>query len=54
MFVSYGPHSNDFLLVEYGFILESNKCDSIPLDHLILPLLSTSQAASLREDKFYG
>jgi hypothetical protein len=52
--VSYGAHTNDFLLVEYGFILQSNTCDSLPLDHLILPHLSVSQTESLKEDAFYA
>ncbi|KAF2643131.1 SET domain-containing protein [Massarina eburnea CBS 473.64] len=54
VYVSYGSHTNDFLLVEYGFILDSNKCDSIALDHLILPQLSSSQTQVLKEDGFYG
>jgi hypothetical protein len=54
VFVSYGTHTNDFLLVEYGFILESNLNDSIPLDHLLLPLLSKEQAEALKEDGFHG
>lgn len=52
--VSYGPHTNDFLLVEYGFILGINQNDSIPLDHLLLPHLSAEQADALREDGFHG
>ncbi|KAL9099888.1 MAG: hypothetical protein Q9163_004663 [Psora crenata] len=35
IFTSYGGHSNDFLLVEYGFFLERNRWDTLPLDHLI-------------------
>ncbi|KAF1947162.1 SET domain-containing protein [Clathrospora elynae] len=54
VFVTYGPHTNDFLLVEYGFILDKNKHDSIPLDHLLLPLLDSEQVAALKEDGFYG
>lgn len=54
VYVSYGSHTNDFLLVEYGFILASNKCDSLSLDHLILPELSSSQIETLKEDGFYG
>lgn len=54
VFVSYGSHTNDFLLVEYGFILETNKNDAITLDGLLLPLLSAEQAAALKEDGFYG
>jgi hypothetical protein len=54
VFVSYGSHTNDFLLAEYGFILESNQNDSIPLDHLLLPLLSNKQVDALKEDGFHG
>jgi hypothetical protein len=54
VFVMYGAHSNDFLLAEYGFILDKNKHDSIPLDHLLLPLLDSDQVSALKEDGFYG
>jgi hypothetical protein len=54
VFVSYGPHTNDFLLVEYGFILDNNQNDSIPLDHLLLPLLNDVQVDALKEDGFHG
>jgi hypothetical protein len=54
VFVSYGSHTNDFLLAEYGFILDTNQNDSIPLDHLLLPLLSKAQADALKEDGFHS
>lgn len=54
VFVSYGAHTNDFLLAEYGFILERNVRDAVPLDHLILPLLDEEQIGALKEDGFYG
>ncbi|KAJ4286721.1 hypothetical protein N0V90_012973 [Kalmusia sp. IMI 367209] len=54
VYITYGSHTNDFLLVEYGFILDTNGCDCIPLDHLILPHLSSSQTDILKEDGFYG
>ncbi|KAF2021586.1 SET domain-containing protein [Aaosphaeria arxii CBS 175.79] len=54
VYFSYGSHTNDFLLVEYGFTLPTNKCDSLPLDHLIIPKLSASQVEALKEDGFYG
>lgn len=52
--MGYGAHTNDFLLVEYSFILNSNWNDAIPLDHLLLPLLSSDQADALKEDGFHG
>ncbi|KAI8937649.1 hypothetical protein NX059_005354 [Plenodomus lindquistii] len=54
VYVSYGPHTNDFLLVEYGFILDTNVHDSLPLDDLLLPRLDSDQVKALKEDGFYG
>lgn len=54
VFISYGPHTNDFLLAEYGFILDKNANDSLSLDHLLIPLLSSEQVDGLKEDHFYG
>ncbi|KAF2275023.1 SET domain-containing protein [Westerdykella ornata] len=55
IYVTYGTHTSSFLLVEYGFILwPRNAHDSLPLDHLLLPLLSPSQSAVLKEDGFYA
>jgi hypothetical protein len=52
--VSYGTHSNDFLLVEYGFILSRNRHDSITLDHIVLPLLSPFQKEILEQHAYLG
>lgn len=43
VYISYGNHSNDFLLTEYGFILSStsstpNHYDEIPLDEYMCVL----------------
>ncbi|CAF9931011.1 MAG: hypothetical protein HETSPECPRED_007771 [Heterodermia speciosa] len=37
VFVSYGSHSNDFLLVEYGFVLDSNRWDYVPIHDTLIP-----------------
>jgi hypothetical protein len=58
VYISYGNHSNDFLLTEYGFILPEegggNQWDEIPLDAFILPLFSAKQKERLEERRFLG
>ncbi|CAG8973301.1 hypothetical protein HYALB_00000063 [Hymenoscyphus albidus] len=56
IYISYGNHSNDFLLTEYGFIMpaETNTWDEMPLSSSILPLLSPSQTELLQEEGFLG
>lgn len=54
VFLSYGSHSNDFLLTEYGFILETNRWDDVYLDDVILPKLSKAQKEDLEEAHFLG
>ena len=54
MYISYGSHSNDFLLTEYGFILNDNRWDEISLDPFILPLLSGKQKEILDNAGFLG
>jgi hypothetical protein len=56
IFVSYGPHSNDFLLAEYGFILPGieNIRDSISLDSVILPTLAQEQVRRLDAKGYLG
>ncbi len=54
IYISYGSHSNDFLLAEYGFILPGNKWDEIQLDHILLAELSTRQRYQLEELGFLG
>lgn len=54
VYISYGNHSNDFLLAEYGFILAENRWDEICLDETILPLFSEEQKRILKEAGFLG
>lgn len=54
VYISYGNHSNDFLLAEYGFMLTENKWDEMSLDAFIMPLLSAKQKNHLSEAGFLG
>jgi hypothetical protein len=54
IYISYGNHSNDFLLAEYGFILDENKWDEISLDEFVLSLFSEEQKLILNEAGFLG
>ena len=56
---TYGPHSNDKLLVHYGFVVQSpygaaSPDDDIRLDHVLLPALSDSVRAQLQDVGFFG
>lgn len=50
--ISYGSHSNDFLLVEYGFVLVRNHWDEVRLDEVILPALTRRQREELEDVGF--
>jgi hypothetical protein len=52
--ICYGSHSNDFLLVEYGFFMDDNKWDEVCLDEAILPQFSTRVKERLEEAGFLG
>ncbi|PKY05564.1 ribosomal N-lysine methyltransferase [Aspergillus campestris IBT 28561] len=54
VYMSYGPHSNDFLLVEYGFCLDDNESDSIYLDDIIFRELTLSQKTELASQELFG
>ncbi|KAI9888771.1 MAG: hypothetical protein M1814_006276 [Vezdaea aestivalis] len=51
---SYGNHSNDFLLVEYGFVLDKNKWDEAKIDSHLMSALSSSQIERLSSAYMLG
>lgn len=56
IFIQYGSHSNDFLLVEYGFILPSsagNAWDETSLDPYICPCFNAPQKREVEDAGFW-
>lgn len=54
LYFSYGPHSNEFLLCEYGFTLPQNRWNFIDITDYIQPLLRPNHVAFLKETGYYG
>lgn len=57
--LTYGAHSNDKLLVHYGFVCsylpgEANTDDDIRLDHLLLPKMTETVRDQLQDVGFLG
>lgn len=52
--MSYGTHSNDFLLVEYGFVLDDNLHDRVCLDKVVLERLNNEQQKQLKDRGLLG
>ncbi|KAB8207410.1 hypothetical protein BDV34DRAFT_211708 [Aspergillus parasiticus] len=54
IYMSYGPHPNDFLFAEYGFYLDENESETLYLDDIILKGLSPSLQEELEFQQYYG
>ncbi|KAH8703824.1 hypothetical protein BGW36DRAFT_287519 [Talaromyces proteolyticus] len=54
IYMSYGPHSNDLLLVEYGFCPEENGSDVLYLDDIIFRDFTTAEKEELLFQQYYG
>lgn len=54
VFISYGDHPNDYILTEYGFIIDDNQWDKIYLDDVLIPKLSGNQKSELQRKGIFG
>ncbi|KAI1436908.1 SET domain-containing protein [Xylaria sp. CBS 124048] len=52
--ICYGRHGGDFLLVEYGFVMEGNRWDEVLLDEVLLERLDESAKERLETAGFLG
>ncbi|KAK8000507.1 SET domain-containing protein [Apiospora arundinis] len=54
VFISYGDHSNDFLLAEYGFLMVNNCWDMISIDDIVIPRLDEAGKEELGRRDLLG
>ncbi|KAK2808168.1 hypothetical protein FQN50_004909 [Emmonsiellopsis sp. PD_5] len=54
IFFSYGNHSSDTLLVDYGFVPAQNQWDALFLDDIILKDLTTENIEDLNFERYLG
>ncbi|EGV61876.1 hypothetical protein CANTEDRAFT_131349 [Yamadazyma tenuis ATCC 10573] len=54
MYLSYGPHSNSFLLCEYGFTIPSNQWNDLDVSPVIIKQMNENQIEFLKANDYYG
>ncbi|KAH0494436.1 hypothetical protein TgHK011_001055 [Trichoderma gracile] len=54
LFISYSSHSNDYNLLEYGFVPDENTSDDVCIDDVVLPKLSERHKAELQMRDMLG
>ncbi|KAL3466774.1 hypothetical protein BJX64DRAFT_284327 [Aspergillus heterothallicus] len=54
IFMSYGPHTNDFLFAEYGFYLDVNQFEALYLDDIIFQDINPSLQEELNLQQYFG
>lgn len=54
VYLSYGAHDNLFLLCEYGFILQSNKWDSLDITEELIRLMNGHHRQVLQDLGYFG
>jgi hypothetical protein len=54
IYISYGKHSNDFLLAEYGFVMDENDADHILLDSVIISEMDAGQLELVKDAGYFG
>lgn len=53
VFISYGAHSNEHLLCDYGFVIPHNSDNSLDLDDVVCKLLESWHISMLMELGYY-
>ncbi|KAL7944333.1 hypothetical protein V8C42DRAFT_326509 [Trichoderma barbatum] len=54
LLISYSRHSNDYNLLEYGFIPDENPSDGVYIDDVVIPKLSESHKEELKKRELLG